>query len=151
VLMISRIAIGGLKGGESGLLWWRSTSMDTGRYRERSCGGRNWLWVVYNDEQDTRNDSDEMMVSSRQSESLCNICVNNKRAQARGWLNCSGHDISRSPQTNLCRWARYAPEIAIHVSHEHMMKETAKDRRMRTFQRQETGLEWVKMVERQRS
>jgi len=63
----------------------------------------------------------------------------------------NNHDINLSPHTNRCRWARNAPQIANHVIHTHSTNETAKSSRMITFQRQETGLEAVNMIARQRS
>lgn len=64
-----------------------------------------------------------------------------------GWCQ----DINLSPQTNLWRWALYAPQRTIQSSDTQIINETAKKNRMRTFQRQETGLEDVNIIERQRS
>ena len=61
------------------------------------------------------------------------------------------HDINLSPHTKRCLWARHTPHIAIQAIQAQTTKETAKMRRMSTFQRRDTGLEDVKMIVRQRS
>jgi len=61
------------------------------------------------------------------------------------------YDISLSPQTSRCRWARMAPLAPIHSSQKQITKETTKTVRMNAFHRQETGLEGVKMIIRHRS
>jgi len=68
-----------------------------------------------------------------------------------GNLSFKVQDISFSPQTSRCLWARYAPAVAIQNSQKQIINNMMKRIRIIAFQRHETGLVEVKMIRRHRS